>query len=159
MVKLTTVRLVLSLATFKKWNLHQLGVNYAFLHGDLDEEVYMSISSGFTYSTTNQVCKLQKSINGFKQTSRQWNEKLLSLLISLGYSQSKSDYSLLTKIFGDRITILIIYVDDVVLTGNDLADLGHLKFLFLGLEAIQTPHGLTLSQRKSTLEILQDVEC
>ncbi|WVZ24859.1 hypothetical protein V8G54_003403 [Vigna mungo] len=139
-VKLTTVRLVLALAASKHWYLHQLDVNSAFLHGDLDEEVYMSLPLGYKTEKSGQVCKLLKSLYGLKQASRQWNYKLTTTLLSLGYIQSKSDYSLFVKSDYAHITILLVYVDDIVLTGDD----------------IQSQQVINLSQRKYALELLED---
>jgi len=95
--KLTTVRFFLAIATAKQWPLHQLDINHAFLHGYLDEKVYMLPPQGYTLALPGQVCKLQRSLYGLKQASRQWNVEMTKFLIKHGFSQSKSDYSLFTR--------------------------------------------------------------
>ena len=177
--KSVSVRIVLSLAAVKGWALHQMDVNNAFLHGDLDEEVYMSLPPGFhskgeCANASNSgllVCKLNKSLYGLKQASRQWFAKFSSTLLNFGFIQSKADYSLFTHTKGASFTALLVYVDDILLTGNDpsciadlkqlldtkfgLKDLGLLKY-FLGLEVARSAKGISLNQRKYCLEILQD---
>jgi hypothetical protein len=148
-----------------------LNVNNAFLHGDLDEEVYMSVPPGFGIKRESQVCKLKKSLYGLKQASWQWFSKFSNTLIEQCFIQSKSDYSLFTRMEGCVFIALLVYVDDVILASNNstaivqfiaslnqqfkLKDLGTLKF-FLGLEVARSDKGITLSQRKYALEILED---
>lgn len=167
--KLTTVRLLLAIAATKNWYLHQLDVDNAFLHGSLDEEVYMDPPPGLQIPKSGQVCKLTKSLYGLKQASRQWFAKLSSFLTSIGFIQSQSDHSLFTKNNLSSFTILLVYVDDVILAGNSITeiekvknslhkafrikDLGSLKY-FLGFEVARSSKGIHLCQRKYALDIL-----
>ncbi|CAJ2636545.1 unnamed protein product [Trifolium pratense] len=168
--KLTTVRMVIALASVHNWFLHQLDVNNAFLHGDLQEDVYMTPPPGVT-NDPNKVCKLVKSLYGLKQASRQWYAKLTSLLLAHGYKQAHSDHSLFTKHDASHFTLLLVYVDDVIIAGNYMAeftyvktllhnafkikDLGTLKY-FLGLEVAHSAKGISLCQRKYCLDLLTD---
>ena len=92
-VKMTTIRTIIALAAARKWQLYQLDVNNAFLHGDLHEEVYMKMSEGIP-NPQNKVCKLQKSLYGLKQAFKQWHSKLVDFLKDQRCTQSKNDYSL-----------------------------------------------------------------
>ena len=83
--KLTTIRVLLALVAAHNWHLHQLDMDNAFLHGDLDEEVYMTPLPGLHISNQNQLCRLSKSLYRLKQTSRQWFVKLSSSLIIVGF--------------------------------------------------------------------------
>jgi hypothetical protein len=169
--KLTSVRLLLALVAAKHWFLHQLDVNNAFLHGTLDEEVYMTLPPGFANKGESKVCKLTKFLYGLKQASRQWFSRFFMTLLQHGFLQSKSDYSLFTRSQGDSFIALLVYVDDIIIASNDsaavsrltqflnsqfrLKDLGAAKF-FLGLEIARNSTGISVSQRKYTLEILED---
>lgn len=74
-----------------------MDVNNAFLHGWLDEEVYMQPLLGLVLSQPNHVCKLKRSLYGLKEASRQWNQRLCDFLLSLGFVQSRNGYSLFTQ--------------------------------------------------------------
>ncbi|WVY93987.1 hypothetical protein V8G54_033075 [Vigna mungo] len=170
-VKITTVRFLLSIVVSRKWFLHQLDVDNAFLHGDLDEEVYMKPPPGLILPEPNLVCKLHKSLYGLRQASRQWNSKLTSALLSCGFSQSTADHSLFIRKTATSFIALLVYVDDIVLTGDNMddittvkqflnqkfriKDLGNLKY-FLGFEVARSQQGLILNQRKYCLDILAD---
>ncbi|KAK1439791.1 hypothetical protein QVD17_05611 [Tagetes erecta] len=169
--KLVTVRTLLAVAVKKDWFIHQLDVNNAFLHGDLDEEVYMKIPQGFSNDGETRVCRLRKSLYGLKQASRNWYHKFTTFLLSLNFRQSKADHSLFIYEAESIMVVVLIYVDDVIITGNcfkkiqetktcldkkfSVKDLGPLKY-FLGIEVAKTKDGMVLSQRKYILDILKD---
>ncbi|GKA01470.1 retrovirus-related pol polyprotein from transposon TNT 1-94 [Tanacetum coccineum] len=107
----------------------QLDINNAFLHGDLNEEVYMSLPLGYKPppSIPNPIYKLQKSLYGLKQANRQWFTKLTTFLTELGFKQSYADTPLLTYKKDADFLALVHYVDDILLAGNNNTLINHLK--------------------------------
>ncbi|KAJ0440838.1 putative RNA-directed DNA polymerase [Helianthus annuus] len=170
-VKMVTVRIVITLAVFYGWSLYQLDVDNAFLHGTITEDVYMKLPQGYYSKNETKVCKLVKSLYGLKQAPRKWNERLTDVLIANGYVQSKCDHSLFIMSKMDVTVFLLVYVDDVVVTGNSeneierikhvlhetfrIKDLGVLKY-FLGIEVLFDNNTVCLNQRKYCLELLND---
>lgn len=92
----------------------------AFLHGVLVEEVYMTQPGRFEQFPTSHVCKLHKSLYGLKQAPRAWNERFTAFLPTLGFKSSYADPSLFVKVTGSAKAYLLLYVDDIIVTGNNI---------------------------------------
>lgn len=169
--KMVTVRTFLAIAAIKNWEVHQMDVHNAFLHGDLEEEVYMKIPPGFDNKNSNLVCRMKKSIYGLRQSSRCWFEKLATALRRYGFLQSYCDYSLFTLTRGNIQINVLVYVDDMIIAANDkvalnvfkdylgrcfkMKDLGILKY-FLGIEIARSTQGIFMCQRKYALDIISE---
>ena len=98
MAKLNMVRVLLSLATNHDWPLHQFEVKNASFHGDLEEEVYMEVPSGYTVNSESEVvCKLLRALYGLKQSPRAWFRRFSLAMKTYGYNQSNSDHTLFLK--------------------------------------------------------------
>jgi Reverse transcriptase (RNA-dependent DNA polymerase) len=137
----------------------------AFLQGTLEEEVYMTLPPRYENdSNKDLVCKLNKFIYDLKQSSRVWYGKLSHSLLSHNFVKSSADSSMFVQHSGDTTVIVLVYVDDIIITGNnekeiknvkdylknkfDIKDLGKLKY-FLGIKiAYSKKKDLFLSQRK-----------
>jgi hypothetical protein len=118
-VKAATIRVVLSIAVSRGWTLRQLDVHNAFLHGLLEEEVYMKQPPRYEDSTRQDyVCKLDKMLYGLKQAPRAWFSRLSKKLCDLGFKSSKADTSLFYYIKGDVFMFMLIYVDDIIMVSS-----------------------------------------
>ena len=169
MAKMTIVRTITAIAVSKGWLLHQMDVKNAFLHGDLKEEIFMSPPLDLFPSSSIEVCRLKRSLYGLKQVPRAWFEKFRTTLLDFTFTQSQFDSSLFFRKTNLRIIILLVYVNDIVITGSDLQlieqlqqrlhssfhmkDLGPLQY-FLGLEVQHFSNGTLLHQHKYTQELL-----
>ena len=126
--KLTIVRVLISLVANLNWPLHQFDVKNAFLHGGLEEEVYMDIPPGYSVTTgTNEVCKLQRALYGLKQSPRAWFGRFSLAMKKYGFQQSNADHTLFLKKQQGKVTTLIVYVDDMVITGDDIEEISRLQ--------------------------------
>jgi len=159
--KLNSIRVLLSLVFNLDWELFQLDIKNAFLNGKLEEEIYMKVSPGFEEENMGKICKLYRSLYGLKQSSRVWFKKFSSTLINFRYKQGATDYTLFTK-HGENgnKAILIMYVDDIIIIGDDIQeistlkhrlgdefevkDLGEMKY-FLGMEVARNKQGILIS--------------
>eukprot|EP00253_Pinus_taeda_P004048 PITA_04048 len=109
----------------------QMDVKTTFLHGDLEEEIYMKQPEGFAVKGKKElVCKLKKSLYGLKQSPKKWNQKFDTFIWGLGFTRSKADHCVYFKLIGDRVIYLVVYVDDMLLIGNDKEIIQDLKTHF-----------------------------
>lgn len=172
MARLESIRLIIAIASYKGWSLHQLDVKSTFLNGWLDEEVYVSQPPGFEVKgQAGKVYKLRKSFYGLKQSPRAWNRRIDCHLIGQKFMKCESEHGVYVKhISVDKLLILCLYVDDLLVTSPnegdieefkqmmkrefEMTDLGRLSH-FLGLEFIHTKQGIFMHQRKYATSILE----
>ncbi|MFS8003771.1 putative RNA-directed DNA polymerase [Helianthus anomalus] len=167
-----SVRICIALAAIHHWPLHQLDVKNAFLNGVLEEEVYMEQPLGFIVKEeASKVCKLRRSLYGLKQSPRAWFGRFSSVMEEFGMVGSTYDHSVFFRHHQGRRIILVVYVDDIIVTGDDedgitklkqflqsqfqISDLGRLRY-FLGIEVSRSPQGILLCQRKYVLDMLTE---
>ncbi|XP_042501739.1 uncharacterized protein LOC122079386 isoform X2 [Macadamia integrifolia] len=155
------------------WPLFQLDIKNAFLYGDLQEEVYMEQPPRYVAQgeRTSCVCRFHKAIYGLKQSPRAWFDKFSATIVTCGFSQCYSDHSVFVRRRGDKLVVLVVYVDDIILTSNDEAGISEVKdhlqrhfqtkdpgqlHYFLGIEVIRCKKGISLSQMKYVMDLLSD---
>ncbi|KAJ9567681.1 LOW QUALITY PROTEIN: hypothetical protein OSB04_003647 [Centaurea solstitialis] len=164
-------RVLMALVAHFDLELHQMDVKTAFLNGDLEEEIHMTQPEGFVINS-NQVCKLNKSIYGLKQASRQWYKKFDTVMNSFGFEENKLDECIYSKTSGSSFIFLILYVDDILLATNsknllqttkaflmksfDMKDMGEAHYV-LGIEIIRNRRigTLGLSQKGYIEKVLK----
>ncbi|UYV81409.1 hypothetical protein LAZ67_20001109 [Cordylochernes scorpioides] len=170
-VKHSTIRAFLAASVYKGMQVNHLDVKTAFLHGDLDKELYMELPEGLHTKQTNKVCKLKKAIYGLKQAGRSWNTKIASTLIKNTFKQSIVDPCLFTKNEENHSIYLILYVDDMLLASDseimiqntvktlekefEIKNLGD-PTQFIGIEISRNREGeLLLSQKNKIQELVE----
>ncbi|KAL0561698.1 hypothetical protein IC582_002138 [Cucumis melo] len=128
-VRLTTIRIVLAMCATFGLHLEQLDIKTAFLHGDLEEEIYILQPKGFEVKgKENLVCRLNKSLYGLKQAPRCWYKRFDSFILSLGYNRLNADPCAYFKRFGEKnFIVLLLYVDDMLVAGPNKNRIEELK--------------------------------
>jgi hypothetical protein len=170
-VKHGTIRLILTLGLSHDWSIKQLNVSNAFLHGDLQERVYLSQPPGFEDSShPHHVCHLHKAFYGLKQAPRVWYMKFNAYIQQMGFHRCPYNKSLFFHRQGSDIIMLLNYVDDILITGSSpskirsfishlsvafhMKDLGDAHF-FLGLQITRDEATITVTQTRYLLSLLQ----
>eukprot|EP00253_Pinus_taeda_P029951 PITA_29951 len=148
-----------------------MDVKYAFLNGDLEEEVYIEQPDGFILGNDPKlVCRIRKALYGLKRAPKAWYYRLDKYLHQQGFSKGSTDSNLYTKIDNNKFLILVVYVDDIIFGSNEeamsenfalvmqqefeMSLLGELTY-FLGLQVQQKKDGIFLSQTKYIKQILK----
>ncbi|KAK1663670.1 hypothetical protein QYE76_051829 [Lolium multiflorum] len=165
---MTTVRTLLVVASVRRWSVSQLDVQNAFLNGELHEEVYMQPPPGYSIPD-GMVCRLRRSLYGLKQAPRAWFQRFTSVVTSAGFVPSAHDPALFVPTYSRGRTLLLLYVDDMIITGDNpeyiafvkarlrdqflMTDFGPLHY-FLGLEVSSTSDGFYISQEKYIQDLL-----
>jgi len=128
--KMTTIRTIITMAIAKRWSLHQMDVKNVFLHGDLHEKVYMEQPPSYVDQThPNLVYRLKKALYNLKQAPKAWLDKIGQYFVTSGFQTSNADFSLYVKKTDHGIVIIVIYVDDLIITRDSDANIFELKKL------------------------------
>jgi len=169
---LDTIRIVISLAAQHNWVIYQLDVKSAFLHGEINEEVFVDQPPGYEQKGhESKVYRLKKALYGLKQAPRAWYSRIEAYFIKEGFIKCPYEHTLFIRtVDGGKILIVCLYVDDLIFTGNDpmlfeqlknsmmtefdMTDLGRMRF-FLGIEVLQRTDGIFISQRKYAQKLLE----
>ncbi|GKV45074.1 hypothetical protein SLEP1_g52197 [Rubroshorea leprosula] len=173
-IKPAIVRIVLSIAKVKGWDIRQLNVKNAFLHGKLQKPVYMAQPPGFSDpKNPNYICHLKRALYGLKQAPRAWFNRFSEFLLTFGFFCNIADPSLFVCHNAQGTIVLFLYVDDIILTGDNshflnefipqlslefaMKDMGPLHY-FLGVEVQNDTHGLFLCQTRYAQKVLERAE-
>lgn len=170
--RMDTIRTIMSIAAQRNWDIYQLDVKSAFLYGILKEDVYIQQPDGYEIKgEEDKVYKLHKALYGLKQAPRAWFSRIEEYFLREGFTKSQNEETLFfKKNESGNLLIVNIYVDDLIYTGDnaamieefkksmqcefDMTDLGKMRY-FLGIEVLQAPNGIHVSQAKYAREVLK----
>nr|CAJ86192.1 H0306F03.15 [Oryza sativa] len=127
-VKHSSIRTLLSIVAMHDYELEQMDVKTAFLHGELEEDIYMEQPEGFVVpGKENLVCRLKKSLYGLKQSPRQWYKRFDSFMLSQKFRRSNYDSCVYLKVVDGSAIYLLLYVDDMLIAAKDKSEIAKLK--------------------------------
>ena len=116
----SSIRLILALSAQMGWKIHQMDVKTTFLSGKIEEEVYIEQPKGFeTFDRESHVCRLKRDLYGLKQAPHVWYTMIDNYFIGLGSTKSEADANLYHIMVEGKPLIIVLYVDDLILTGDD----------------------------------------
>ncbi|CAJ2678824.1 unnamed protein product [Trifolium pratense] len=169
--RITSIRVLISIAAIYNLEVHQMDVKTAFLNGDLEEEIYMEQPEGFVvHGQETKVCKLEKSLYGLKQAPKQWHEKFDNLMVSNGFKLNESDKCIYYKSDNNICTMICLYVDDMLIFGSNLSAVNAVKSLLcnnfdmkdlgeasviLGIKITRSEKGISLDQSHYVEKVLK----
>lgn len=125
--KWTIIGTLIHSVAVNQWLLHHIDINNALLHGYLQEEIYLKPPEVYDKALPSQVCRLDKSLYGLKQESREWNAEFIMKLLNFGFVQSEHDHCLFTGTTQREFTAIVVYVDDVLLVQSSIELIDELK--------------------------------
>jgi hypothetical protein len=152
-----------------KWKVHQMDMKTTFLNGEIKEEVYVEQPQGFeVHDRETHVCRLKKDLYGLKKAPRAWYDKIDNFLMILGFTKSSADPNLYFKVVDDGLVIILLYEDDMFLTGVeniileckrpvvefDMKDIGMMHYFF-SLKVWHRQDEIFLNQGNYAVEILK----
>ncbi|KAL0448134.1 UNVERIFIED_CONTAM: Retrovirus-related Pol polyprotein from transposon TNT 1-94 [Sesamum latifolium] len=171
LARLTTIRVLIALVSVYSLPIHQMDVKTALLYGELEEKIYMDQPEGFAaHGNERKVCKLVKSLYGLKQAPKQWHKKFDKTILMFGFTVNENDKCIYCKVKGDKIIILCLYVDDILLIGScveiiietksflknkfEMKDMGEADVI-LGIKLIRSTDGIAISQSHYVEKIIE----
>ncbi|KAL2225610.1 UNVERIFIED_CONTAM: Retrovirus-related Pol polyprotein from transposon TNT 1-94 [Sesamum indicum] len=169
--RLTTIRMLIAIASVYNLSIHQMDVKTTFLYGELEEEIYMEQPEGFVaHGNEHKVCKLVKSLYGLKQAPKQWHKKFDKTILAFGFTVNENDKCIYCKVKGDKLIILCLYVDDILLIGSclniiietksflknkfEMKDMGEANVI-LGIKLTRSTDGIAISQSHYVEKIIE----